>query len=265
MEARSHRHLSVFLVLYVWQALFVKPVPKPAGTTSAGRRPRARQGSAAAPAVVAPGSRRPQRLPPPLRLRLGRDAPRRQRERDVRVETQRRHRGVHEPRRAAEELAAEALSRISRSSRRSSSRPRPRSRCPSRSARRSRRSTQTVNGALYASGGSAPVVTSRRHRLALRVSRQRRRPRRQGRFTSIRRRIVVERARQRGTRRSPGARHDRLGSGARRRRRDDARYAAGRGLLFQDGSVAADAERHRQAADSARATSSTPASTTTTS
>ena len=98
----------------------MKPVPKPAAGTRAATSPRRRRDvDAAASAATTRRHRR--------RLRRGRAgaAPRaaagrrHQRARRARRD-QRRHRGVHEPRRAAQELAAEALSRSATSSRRSS-------------------------------------------------------------------------------------------------------------------------------------------------
>ena len=152
-----------FLVLYVWQALFVPPSAEPAppapapscAATAAGSARRTRPAAAAGPA--------PPMKPAPLRRRRRSSA--RRRERDVRVETARRRRRVHESRRPAQELAAEALSRSTQGSRRSSSRTisAMRSRCRSRCACRTTQRRGTLNDALYTVTG-APARRGRSRR-----------------------------------------------------------------------------------------------------
>src|SRR4029077_6969113 len=76
-----------FLVLYVWQAVFVKPVPKPAGaTTSPNASTAAPEGTASAPPGVSPaGPAEAEKQGPaaPTAAPLVADSA----ERDVRVET----------------------------------------------------------------------------------------------------------------------------------------------------------------------------------
>ena len=155
-----------FIVLYTWQALFVKPVPKAAprrhGATSSApsrqRQARLRRRCRTVECLV--GRRRDgaARAATSRRRCRRRDRGARRARRNAR-----RHRGVHEPRRAAQELAPEAFSRFKRSSRRSSSsRICRRSRCPSRCARRTTRTTATLNGALYTVSGAptAPATSA---------------------------------------------------------------------------------------------------------
>ena len=96
-----------FLVLYGYQAYFVKPVPVPPQRTP-GRRRASRAGHAPRPPGLLPLPGRPPRQPrrPPRRPQalVAADA-----ERDVVVESDDGPRRVHEPGRPLEELAAEAL------------------------------------------------------------------------------------------------------------------------------------------------------------
>ena len=100
-----------FATLYLWQTLVVKPVVKPAADD--GRRPprpaTPPAGTAAptVPQLPTAAARRGRRSAAPVEPPLVGDT----QERDVRVETQRRHRRVHESRRPAQKLAVEALSR----------------------------------------------------------------------------------------------------------------------------------------------------------
>jgi YidC/Oxa1 family membrane protein insertase len=72
-----------FLVLYVWQALFVKPVPKPTGASAAGAAP-----AGAPPAAVAtPPSAPPKAAPQPPAEPAAATVVGETTERDVRVET----------------------------------------------------------------------------------------------------------------------------------------------------------------------------------
>src|SRR5581483_504570 len=72
-----------FLVLYVWQALFVKPVPKPAGASPAA----AATGSASPAAIATPPAAAPKATPPPPAEPAAATVVGETSERDVRVET----------------------------------------------------------------------------------------------------------------------------------------------------------------------------------
>ena len=215
-----------FLVLYVWQALFVKPVPKPAAGAggaddrAAGAR-RRHAADAAADAAPAPATRRADAV--------GRRARRARRRRHRRARRPRRdarrHRGVHQPRRAAEELAAEALPRSAEAAagaRRQ--RSRRRSRCRSRCGAGRRRVDRDAERALYAVSGAPADGADRRRRsicasntaTAPASTRSRNSTSSRRRTSSTFRATVTE-----GDQRA--ARRDRVGPGARRHRREISR------------------------------------------
>ena len=148
---RSPRHLPV-----VPGAVRLPGAVREAGPEAGSRRRRSRAARRAAAGATAAGAR-PTAAAPAASADAGGRRPRPRRssatpaERDVRVETQRRHRRLHEPRRAAQELAPEALPRSAASSRWSSSRTSSRDAAAAVLAATSddAASTATLNGALY--------------------------------------------------------------------------------------------------------------------
>ena len=128
---------------------------------------------------------RRRRVPNRPRLRLSPPAVHSGRRRNGRARhprgNRRCHRDVHQPRRAAQELAAEALPRR-QGSRWSSSRPRRPTQPLPFSLRVDDAVTRTLNGALYAVRGSAPSASRVEppRRSALRVPRHRRPARGEG-------------------------------------------------------------------------------------
>ena len=100
-----------FLSLYLWQAVMVKPVPKP-GPRRRTRRPPVRRPRLPQAPPPRPLSRAAKPVAGVESCAAGRGAAgrRRERARDSRRHA-RRGRGVHQPRRAPQELAPEALSR----------------------------------------------------------------------------------------------------------------------------------------------------------
>ena len=168
-----------FLSLYLWQAVMVKPVPKPAPRRHRDVR-RLRAGRAQPPRRSARGEAGCRRFESGA---AGRGAARRRRER---ARDSRRHarcdRGVHQPRRAPQELAPEALSRSpdaaagaggERSRRRSRSRSRSASRTTAnehgseqRAVRRERRPLRSVSRVV--ADTAAVRILHRRERAARR-------------------------------------------------------------------------------------------------